>query len=506
MNKVQRVAVIGGGLAGLAAANRLTELSQERSTPLSVTLYEGRSQLGGIVGTEQIGDYLVDVGADSFLTNKPAAVELCRRLGIEDRLVPTDERFRGALVLYEGRPVPVPDGFQLLSPTAIWPILTTPILSPWGKIRLLMELFVPPGSPLPAGDESLADFVRRRFGKEALERLIQPLVGGIYTSDPEKLSLAATLPRFLEMEQVHGSVSRATLFGKSTNPQADRQPMDRKTSGARYGLFAGLKGGLRDLVLALSQRVTSSCDVHLNTSIERLTRTSNPLRSHGTTEETNSIGGHGVATQYELILSNGKREFFDSVIVALPSSRASIVLHEIDSELSSLIGEIETASSALVVTGHKLANISHPMNSFGWLIPIKERRQIMAVSFSSRKFPDRAPDGHILLRTFVGGALQPEMFDRTDAELTEVVLSELHDIFGVRGAADFVRVFRYPKAMPQYHVGHLNRVVRIESLLKRHQGLALAGLSYRGVGIPDVVEFAETAAQSIADLDIESNR
>jgi oxygen-dependent protoporphyrinogen oxidase len=187
----RRIAIIGGGLSGLAAAHRLIELSAGQLPPLEITLFEASPRLGGIIGTQRIDDYLVDTGADSFLTNKPGAIGLCKRLGLESRLVATDTRYRGVHVLFDGRPVPVPEGFQLLSPSAIWPILTTPILSPWGKLRMLMEYFVPPGD---VADESLADFVRRRFGRETLDRLVQPLVGGIYTSDPEKLSLAATMP------------------------------------------------------------------------------------------------------------------------------------------------------------------------------------------------------------------------------------------------------------------------------------------------------------------------
>lgn len=245
----RRIAVIGGGLAGLSAANRLQELAAASGLNLEVTLFEAGPRLGGVVGTEQIEGYLVDVGADSFLTNKPAAVNLCRRLGIEDRLIATEARYRGALVLRDGNPVPVPEGFQLLSPTAIWPILTSPLFSAWGKLRLLMEWFVPPrnlsehcrapsGSAASADDripidESLADFARRRFGREAFERLIQPLVGGIYTADPERLSLAATMPRFLEMERDYGSLIRASLFPKKAATEQTSVPVTQTKNSHR---------------------------------------------------------------------------------------------------------------------------------------------------------------------------------------------------------------------------------------------------------------------------------
>lgn len=500
----KRIAVIGGGLAGLSAAHRLLELSGERRSEIRVTLIEAGPRLGGIVGSEQIGDYLVDVGADSFLTTKPAAVGLCRRLGIENRLLRTDPKYRGALVLYDGRPVPVPEGFQLLSPTAIWPVMTTPLFSIWGKLRMLMEYLVPRRSDLiPRSgndngssrssavqgfiDESVASFTRRRFGREALDRLIQPLVGGIYTSDPEKLSLAATMPRFLEMERDFGSLIRASLAKKSGNPagkssQSDQQtdPETDSSSGARYGQFAGLVGGTEDLVGALRSKVQPLCDVRLNTcvtSVESIPSTNSPL--------------------FRLHFSNGSIEEFDAVIVAASGGRTANLVREFDANLATELASIEFASSALVISGHRLADIRDPLKAFGLVIPHNERRKILAVSFSSRKFPNRAPADRVLLRTFVGGALQPELFALSDEEMIATVRSELSDILGVTGSPDFIRVYRYPNAMPQYHVGHLERVARIEKLLAQYPGLELAGISYRGVGIPDVIASGEQAAERV---------
>ncbi|MBC8288906.1 MAG: protoporphyrinogen oxidase, partial [Planctomycetes bacterium] len=204
----KRIAIIGGGITGLAAAHRVLELAADKSQPVELTLFEATSSAGGVAGTRCIGDYLVETGADSFITNKPAALHLCERIGLADELISTETTYRGSLVLRKGKPVPVPDGFMLLSPAKVWPILKSPIFSPLGKLRMGMEFFVPrrkaaPGETL--SDESLAAFVRRRFGNEALERIVQPLVGGIYTSDPEKLRLAATMPRFLDMEAEHRS-------------------------------------------------------------------------------------------------------------------------------------------------------------------------------------------------------------------------------------------------------------------------------------------------------------
>ncbi len=508
----RRIAVIGGGLAGMTAAFRLQELARQSGQTLEITLFEASDRLGGIVGTEQIGDYLVDVGADSFLTNKPGAVGLCRRLGLEDRLIPTDARYRGALVLFNGRPVPVPEGFQLLSPTAIWPVITTPLFSVWGKLRLLMEWFVPrkqaanvdraatngsstAAAPAPLVDESLADFARRRFGREALDRLIQPLVGGIYTADPERLSLAATMPRFLEMERDYGSLIRAAFQPKparsasaTASPDAGAIGENDSSSGARYGLFAGLKGGLEDLVAALRTQVEATCCVHLNCAVTSVNAVSTP-----------SAGSSGPAVPgvYQLTLGDGSTERFAAVIVASTAARTADLLQSLNPTLSDELRGIEFASSALVVTGHRLADVRNPLQAFGLVIPHAERRKILAVSFSSRKFPDRAPADRVLLRTFVGGALQPELFSLTDAQLIETVRGELAETLGVRGEPDFVRIYRYSNAMPQYVVGHLDRVARIDALIQQYPGLAVAGIAYRGVGIPDVVSSGEQAAENV---------
>ena len=508
----RRIAIIGGGLSGLAAAHRLMELTQPASLPASsrceITLLEAGPRLGGIVGTTHLNGYLIDTGADSFLTNKPGAIGLCRRLGLEDKLVATDPRYRGVHVVCEGRPVPVPTGFQLLSPTAIWPMLTTPILSPWGKLRLLMESCVPSRIARDAtelADESLASFVRRRFGREVLERLVQPLVGGIYTSDPEQLSLAATLPRFLEQEREFGSLIRAARAAKSNESTRGAQSRpatssDQTSSGARYGLFTGLAGGMEDLLAALRSRVEAGCTVKLNTRVTAIQRPlTNPQREQGVFRSAAS------ASPFRLTLSDGTHHSFDAVIVATTTHHAALLLDGLAPELATELRQIEYASSAIVVTGHRLADVAHPLDSFGLVVPHRERRRILATSFSSRKFPKRAPAGSVLLRTFVGGAMQPELNDLPDDELLRIVQSELNELLGVRGEPELSLVVRYPRAMPQYHVGHLDRVARIEALTARHSGLALAGNAYRGVGIPDAIQSGESAAErTLAKLGLTS--
>jgi len=465
-----RVAVVGGGITGLAAANRVIELCRERSWPLDLTLFEDGPHVGGVVATEHRDGYLVERGADSFITNKPWGIDLCRRLGLEDDLIPTDEIFRGSLVLRKGKPLPVPEGFMLLSPAKVWPVIASPIFSPFGKLRMGCEYFV--RRRTENGDESLASFVRRRFGREALERLVQPLVGGIYTSDPEKLSLLATMPRFREMEREHRSLIRA-----SRKEAAERTAAETSGSGARYGLFVTLRNGLSSLLEALRARVDAGGTVRFGASVRNV----KPLATGGWRLE------FGDATTAE----------FDSVILAVRAYQASAMLRDFDSELADALKQIEYASTAIVVSGHRLPDVAHPLDAFGLVVPAIEKRKILAVSFASRKFPGRAPDGRVLLRTFVGGAMQPELMRLSDEEMTDLVKCELGEILGVSGAPDFMDVVRYENAMPQYHVGHLDRIARIDSLAAKHPGLQLAGNAYYGVGIPDCIHSGERAAERV---------
>lgn len=480
----KRIAVIGGGITGLSAAHRVLEVTEKTSQSVDLTLFEATGRVGGVVGTRRIGEYLVETGADSFITNKPAALRLCERLGLADKLISTDTTYRGSLVLRKGRPVPVPDGFMLLSPAKIWPILKSPIFSPAGKLRMGLEFFVPrrrAASGESLTDESLAAFVRRRFGEETLERIVQPLVGGIYTSDPEKLSLAATMPRFLDMEAEHRSLILATRR-QAVKQGAAKTQAEQHGAGARYGLFATLQGGVSELLNALQSKLVGSASVQFGASVESIS--------------SDSRSGVTVQTATE-------SADFDGVILATPAGVTAGLLSGLakrDSkvnELQSLLRQIEYASTAIVVSGHRLVDITHPLNSFGLVIPAAEKRKVLAVSFSSRKFPGRAPEGRVLLRTFVGGAMQPELLEQDDSEMTKTVSTELGQLLGVGGQPDFMEVVRWNRAMPQYHLGHVQRVDRIFELADGLPGIELAGNAYRGVGLPDCIASAEAAAERI---------
>lgn len=465
MTSPLRIAIVGGGITGLAAAHRLLEL--QPTSPSSVTLFEAGPRVGGVVGTQQIDGYHLELGPDSFITNKPWAVALCRRLGLEDRLIPTDARYRRSLVLRRGKPVEVPEGFQLMTPARVWPVLTSPIFSWWGKVRMGYEYFLPAKRDVP--DESLASFVRRRFGPEVLDRLVQPLVGGIYTSDPEKLSLRATLPRFLEMEAKHGSLIRASRSAAKT-ANANEQ-----ASGARYGLFTTLAGGTQELIQALAERVSRGAQIQVNAPVTGL----QPLPTGG----------------YSLTVPGQPPQTFDRVILTTPTYRIADIVQSFAAEWALALREIEYASTSIVVSGHRLSDIKHPLDAFGLVIPAIEHRRVLAVSFTSRKFPNRAPEGRVQLRTFVGGAMQPEYFQISDDETKQLVREELRDLLGVTGTPDFEVVARYPRTMPQYHVGHIERVRRIREFAAQFPGLSLAGSAYDGVGLPDSIHSGELAAE-----------
>ncbi|MCR9199368.1 MAG: protoporphyrinogen oxidase [Planctomycetaceae bacterium] len=467
--RVRNIAIIGGGITGLAAAHRIIT-SEPTAT---VTLFEGSSRLGGIIRTERRDGWLLELGPDSFITNKPGGVQLCADCGFTDQLIPTDNTFRRSLVLHQGAPEAVPDGFMLMAPSNHRAIIDTPVLSFAGSLRLLAEASIPPRGDVD--DETLASFVTRRFGREALERLVQPLVGGIYASDPDKLSLRATLPRFLDMEAEFGSVINATKQQK----QARGPDIDSSGSGARYGLFTTPRDGLSSLVDHLADQIAAhpTATLCLNQKIE-------------------SVQPAGSCWNVVLTGENPPQSF-DEVIMTLPAYRvAELICDPHQSELRDLLAGIEYASSAIVVTGHSLSDFAHPLDAFGLVVPLVEQRRILATSFTSRKFPNRAPAGRILLRTFVGGAMQPELLDADDSEIQQLVNEELKEILGMRKPPEFSEVVRYQRAMPQYHVGHQQRVDRIERLIGNTAGLHVAGSAYRGVGIPDSIASGRAAADA----------
>ncbi len=443
---------------------------------------------------------MIERGADSFITNKPGGVALCRKLGLDSELIGTDDKNRRSLILARGKPIVTPEGLNLIAPGSAWSILKTPILSWKGKLRCLCEPLIPRRTE--EGDESLASFTRRRLGQEMLDRIVQPMVGGIYTADPEKLSLLATLPRFLEMERRHGS-----LFEASHADDGVVRSAEKAASGARYGLFASLRLGMSQLMNTLAERVRQVARVHTRATVSGITlnQRRSAAAANGTPRFAASLGEAAGELEWTDASGDHRQTSFSAVILATPAYQMSHVLKSAIPAAAAELAQIEYASSAIVVTGHDARQIDHPLDAFGLVIPAIEKRRILSVSFLNRKFPDRAPPDKAILRTFIGGALQPEMMELTDGQLIETTLAELRSIFGVRSEPEFAVVARYNRAMPQYHVGHLDRVARISGYLAESPWIALAGNTLGGVGLPDSILSGENAAERIwASIGVES--
>lgn len=482
----RRIAVIGGGITGLAAAHRIRELLPQAD----LTLYEKSPRLGGVLETMHRDGFLIERSADNFLTRLPEAVSLCRRLGIERDLISTDETRRRAFVVSRGRLLPIPDGYFLMEPRRLGPVLRSPILSPAGKLRMLMEPLIPRGPasrnlaadpPIDhRADESVAAFARRRFGREVFERLIQPLVAGIYTADPEKLSMAATMPQFLAHERERGSLLVANR-GRARTADAGES-----ASGARYSLFVTLRNGMSSLVDALAAALPQST-LKIGTSVDQVAFTA---------------AGQWYVTLNEPAspaVGDEPDEHFDAVIIATPAHVAAQLLRRHDSALADELAAIEYAGCAVVSLVYKREQIAHSLDGFGFVVPSIEERRIIAASFASQKFTGRAPRDAAVIRVFIGGALQPQLVELPDNELRRIAIDELHGLLGIAGQPLFVDIARWPRSMPQYHVGHLDRVAHLERRARRYPTLVLAGNAYHGVGIPQCIASAESAAERVID-------
>jgi oxygen-dependent protoporphyrinogen oxidase len=504
-----RVAVIGGGISGLSAAHRIHELAPHAA----ITLFEASARLGGVLQTQRRDGYLIERSADMFITRDPWALELCRRIGFSDQLINTNSQYRKAFVAHRGRLVEVPEGFTLMSPARVWPVVRTPLLSWGGKMRLAAEYFVPRRKD--ERDESLREFSVRRFGREAYERLIQPLIGGIYTADPTKLSMDATMRQFVEMERKYGSLIRgmraaargptpgtpshsgghaATPTGSAHSGSQPQLDGSRKSgaaasgaaaSGARYGLFVAPRDGMTSMIEAIAARLPAGA-----------------LRVHAPVSAIQRV------SEREWMVTSGRPEEpartepFDAVIVACPAPRAATLINPWAPELGREVGAIPVAGAAIVVAAYRRQDVAHPLDGFGFVVPLVERLRILSGSFGSVKFDGRAPDDMVLTRVFLGGACQPELLALDDRDLKTTAHEELGKLLGIRAAPAFAEVVRWEGTMPQYHVGHLDRVAKIEKLTAEIPRFALAGNAYRGVGIPFCVRSGERAAtEVVAQLD-----
>ncbi|MCE9548421.1 MAG: protoporphyrinogen oxidase [Planctomycetia bacterium] len=472
----QRLIVIGGGISGLAAACRLRELAPAAD----VTLLEAGTRVGGLLQTSRRDGFLIEHSADSFVTDVPWATDFCRRHGLETQLIPTQPIGRRAFIAWRGRLLPVPAGFTLMAPARLWPVVTSPLLSVRGKLRLLCEPFIGRRG-LDEPEESLAEFATRRLGREAFERIVQPLVSGVYSADPTKLSVAAALPRFVEMERTHGSLWRAARHAATKRAAAktalgsQEATGNSQESGARYGLFVAPRGGMSSLVEAIAASLPSSA-IRLNspvTAIERAGR-----------------GGWNVH-----LVDEAEPLFADALVLATPAPAAAKLLMPLDAEAGRLCGGVPHTGCAVVALGYRADANTRLPEGFGFVVPAIERRPILAASFSSAKFPDRAAAGHLLVRVFIGGAERQDLLSCSDEELRRIAVEQLAELAGLKNPPELTEISRYPNSMPQYHVGHAARVIQLEERIAALGPLALAGNAYHGVGIPHCIRSGERAAE-----------
>ncbi len=465
-----KVAIVGGGISGLSTAYFLSE--QTKDTPIEITVFDDQAQLGGVIQTQKTALSLCEFGPDAFLTEKPQALALCKALGLEDQIISTSKEHRRSFVAKGNRLIPVPGGWFMIAPKDLSSLFATQMFSWPGKLRMAMELVIPASKN--KADESVSDFVKRRFGQEALDRIGQPMIGGIYTADPAKLSLLATFPRLKQMEQEQGSLIRA--LWKRSRQSAVATRSSKEASGPRYGLFATLKGGLGTLIQRLAEVLKERNVLVKAQGVESIER-----RDQG----------------WALTLADGGECWVDAVCLAIPAPRAADVCKKEIPQLQSLLSDISYASVATVNLVYRREAIQHALNGFGFVVPAVEHRNLVGCSFSSIKFEGRAESEHVLLRAFVGGAYHDHVLRQTDDALCQNVQADLNILLGIQESPQEITIKRWQNAMPQYAVGHLDRLNQIEQVTKQVKGLYLTGNAYRGIGIPDCIRQAEMTATAL---------
>lgn len=479
MNNTQRVVIVGGGVSGVAAALKLAELSKEKNLPLELLLVESTFRLGGVLKTVQKDGCLLEAGPDAIFTEKPWGLDFVRKAGLEDQIIPTNSSHRASYVALGGRLHAVPEGFYLLAPSKIIPFLFSSLFTIRGKLRILYEMFIPPRAQEQgggrrdrgqSGDESLASFVLRRFGPEALERVAQPMAAGIYGADAEELSLKSTFPQFLEWEATEGSVIRALLRRR-------KHPGHAQSSGPRYGLFVSLKNGMQALVDSASKKLPDGT-LRFGVDVKEIV--------------TNAAG----PKRYK-VLGEKFELHADAVCLALPAPHAARMARSLDQALASELGRIRYQAGITVNLIVREADVRGKLNGFGFVVPASEKKTLSGCTFSSIKFPGRAPRGKAVLRAYIGGKNCARFLNRPTKEIEQAVKKELREFLRLEGHPLHVSVHVHADSMPIYKVGHQDIVQRIENRLNQVPGLALAGNGYLGVGIPDCVRSGELAAERL---------
>jgi oxygen-dependent protoporphyrinogen oxidase len=464
------VVIIGGGISGLAAAEHLSREAPD----LRLTLLEASPRLGGHIRTERRDGFVMDAGPDVLLAAKPAAIELAKRVGLESRVVGTSASVRGSYILTRRGLLRMPEGMTGLVPSRARPFITTPLLTPFDKLRVGFEYLIPPRHG--DADESVESFVVRRLGRGMYERFAEPLLSGISAGDGARLSMATMFPQLRSLEREHGGLVRGMIASR-------RASADRARSAGPSSPFVSFPGGLGELVDGVVRTIAKR-----DPAGERVRlRTRSPVHAIRRDDD-------GFAIE----LDTGAMILADAVVVATPAHVASDVLEPLLPELASLLGEIEYESTATVTLAFGGAAVPRALDATGYVVPRKLGRAVLACTWASAKFDGRAPRGYALFRVFLGGAKRPLPANASDDDLRGIAMQEMHEVMGITSAPVLCRVHRFDRAMPQYHVGHLDRVAAIESLAARVPGLYLAGAAYGGIGIPDCVGSGERAAAAAA--------
>jgi len=477
----RRVAIVGGGISGLTAAYAFAQ-ARQKGTPVSEFLIEGNDRLGGVIRTDHLEGFVLEGGPDSFISEKPEATALCRELGLGNSLVGSNDDDRHTYILHNGSLVPLPEGLMLLAPTRVWQTLTSPLLPLSGKVMVATEWFVTPTKPRDT-DESIATFVRRHFGKAMVDNIVEPLLAGVYGGDAGSLSVESVLPRFREMEHRYGSLIRGAVAAKKELKKARKKRRSRAPEDQNItSLFVTLKDGLDELIKALGARLDPS-RVHLSQHVIAIERVEPHWKS-----------------PYRIRCEGGQAYETDAIVLALPVHECAKFLTPLNPDLAKAFSAIPYSSAITVNLAYDEGVLPLLPPGFGFLVPRKEPSRLLACTFVHRKFPHRAPEGKALLRCFLGGSRDPEVFELSNNEIILTVRRELRDILGLDAPPLFSRISRWPSAMAQYNVGHEDRIMRISTLIQKYPRLYLAGNAYSGIGISDCIRTGRKAANLAMDM------
>lgn len=471
----RKIAVLGGGISGLTAAYVLAR-ARQAGAPIEEFLIEGKDRLGGVIQTEIVDGFVIEAGPDSFLTEKPEAAALCRELGIGDSLLGSNDSERRTYILHRGKLTPLPDGLMLLVPTRLWPMVNTPLLPLRSKVAMASEWMMAP--PNNNEDESVADFVRRHFGSAMLDNIADPLLAGVYGGDSALLSARSVLNRFWKMEKKHGSLTRAVLQARRQR-KADAKERGVTTPRTTPPLFTTLKHGLCQLTETLIKNLESA-RLHTGQRVAAI-----------------ELVSTGSGPRYHIRCDGNVSYSADAVVMAMPAHACSRLLRGLDPALAESLDTVPYNSAMTVALAYNEETARHLPPGFGFLVPRKENRRLLACTFVQGKFAHRAPQGKALLRCFLGGSRDQDVLKLGDQEIFALVRHDLASILNLEAEPLFHRIHRWPASMAQYQVGHEEAVARIAAQMENHPGLGLAGNAYSGIGISDCVRTGRAAAERV---------